>query len=60
MMHYNDKDKLDTNKDLQNFKYFNTCNIIEKWNFLPKYVKYGLININDQVTSSLNHVFEFS
>ena len=25
MMHYNDKDKLDTNKDLQNFKYFNIC-----------------------------------
>ena len=31
MMHYNDRDKLDTNKDLHNFKYFNTCNITEKW-----------------------------
>ena len=30
MMHYNDKDKLDTNKVLRNFKYFNMCNIIEK------------------------------
>ena len=29
-------------------------------NFLPKYVKDGLININDPVTSSLNHVLEFS